>query len=381
VRPLGTTLRGLALLLALAPWSVAQEAQGFTPRRAGAPEQAAAPGLLTGPATVAPHWSKNKYPDSIPEGATYYIVVRGDTLWDISTRFLKNPYLWPQVWNENKYIRDAHWIYPGDPIILPKIALVAEGAGAAGPTGVGEEEGLEGEGLEPGSVLYPITEASTMQCAPYVVQQKEDDSLQIIGSEDGNDKSAFADRDILYLNKGANAGIKAGDVFTFHQAVYDVRHPVNGSKVGTKIETTGWGRVILVQDNTASVVVEQSCGDIHAGDYLRTLEKPNVPLVLKRPPADRLTPPSGKAHGYVVDQAGDAMISAAGSLVTIDLGTEAGLAPGNILVVYRTMYPSVPTPRNVVAELAVLATRERTSAAKVIYSRDAVMNGDEVELK
>ncbi len=368
MRPLGTTICGLALLLALAPWSAAQQAR----------EQPPAPGLLIGPATVAPHWSKNKYPDSIPEGAPYYIVVRGDTLWDISTRFLRNPYLWPQIWNENRYIRDAHWIYPGDPIILPKIALVAEGAGEAAPTGVGEEEALEGE---PGAVLYPITEAATMQCAPYVVQQREDDSLQIIGSEDGADKSAFADRDILYLNKGSNAGIKAGDVFTFHQALYDVRHPVSGSKLGTKVETTGWGRVILVQDNTASVVVEQSCADIHAGDYLRTFEQVNVPLVLRRPPADRLTPPSGKAHGYVVDQAGDAMITGSGGIVTIDLGTEAGVAPGNILVVYRTMYPSVPTPRNVIGELAILATREKTSVTKVIYSRDALMNGDEVELK
>jgi hypothetical protein len=364
---LGTTLRGLALLLALAPSA------------AGAQEAPPPSGLLIGPATVAPHWSKNKYPETIPEGAYYYIVVRGDTLWDISARFLKNPYLWPQIWNENRYIRDAHWIYPGDPIIIPKILLVAEGAGVAGPTGVGEEE-AEAD-LAPGDVLYPITEAATMQCAPYVVQEPEDDSLQILGSEEGAAKSAYTERDILYLNKGSNAGIKAGDVFTFHQAVYDVRHPVNNSKLGTKVETTGWGRVILVQENASSLVVEAVCDDIHAGDYLRTFEKVNVPLVLRRPPADRLTPPSGKAHGYVVDQAADAMIAGAGNLVTIDLGTEAGLAPGNVLVIYRTMYPSVPTPRNVIGEVAVLATRERTAVTKVIYSRDAVMNGDEVELK
>ncbi len=372
MRPTAHTLLGLAALLAFAPWSTAQEAK----------DQPAA-GLLTGPATVAKHWSKNPYPDTIPEGAPYYIVVRGDTLWDISGRFLKNPYLWPQVWNENKYIRDAHWIYPGDPIVLPRIGLVSDAAGQAGPTGTEEEEGMPGEGaaLEPGAVLFPITEAVTLQCAPYVVQQAEDDSLQVIGSEDGVDKSAFTERDILYLNKGSNAGIKPGDVFSFHHRRYDVRHPIGGKKLGTKIETTGWGRVILAQENSASVMVEQACSDLHAGDYAKTFEKVNVPLVLRRPPADRLSPATGKAHGHVVDQADDTMIAGAGHLLTIDLGTESGVTPGNVMVVYRTMYPSVPTPRNVLGEIAVLAVRDRTSVAKIIYSRDAIMNGDEVELK
>ena len=59
-------------------------------------------GLRTGPATVAPHWSKYKYPDSIPEGASYHIVERGDTLWDLSKRYLNNPFLWPQIWDKNR---------------------------------------------------------------------------------------------------------------------------------------------------------------------------------------------------------------------------------------------------------------------------------------
>ncbi len=117
----------------------------------GAPIKAqdAPAGLQSGPATVAPHWTKNPgYPTSIPEGAAYYIVVRGDTLWDISSRFLKNPYLWPQVWDANKHIKDAHWIYPGDPVLLPKLEVVAQQAGqapaAGGPEGL--EAGAQPEG-------------------------------------------------------------------------------------------------------------------------------------------------------------------------------------------------------------------------------------------
>ena len=380
--------KGMSLLCGVAALSFLAfpvKGQEPAPPGPGGPEARppAGSGLQTGPAAVPRHWSKNPYPDSIPDGATYYIVVRGDTLWDLSARFLGSPYLWPQIWDQNRYIRDAHWIYPGDPLILPKIALVSGRAGEMGAEGL-PEEGLPGAG--PGgvgvdNVLYPVSEEATIQCAPYVIQEPEDDSLHILGSEQGADKSTFSDRDILYVDKGSNAGIKAGDVYTLHHASYAIKHPETQKGIGTKIETTGWARVILVQDNSATAVVEQACLDIHAGDYLRPLEKANVPLALRRPYSDRLTPPSGKVQGYVVDIAGDAMIAGAGQLVIIDVGAAEGLVPGNVLSVYRIMYPSVPTSRNVLGELAILTVRDRTAVAKVLYSNDAMMNGDRVELR
>ena len=356
--------------------------------------QDAPAGIQTGPATIAPHWTKNtSFPTSIPEGAAYYVVVRGDTLWDIAARYLKSPYLWPQIWDQNKYVTDAHWIYPGDPIVLPKLALVAEQAGQAqapgGPEGVGEEEeGVlggaprEGEaGAGAATALGPVTEEMALQCAMYVLQHREDESLYVIGSEQGSDKVALSERDIVYLNKGSNAGVKAGDLYTLHHVAYPVRHPVSGKKLGSKIETTGWVKVILVQEDTASAVIEQSCLDTRAGDYLKPFEKVNVPMVVRRAPADRLTAPGGKLNRYVVDLQDNATIAGTGQFLTVDAGTEDGVAPGNVFAVYRIMYPSVPTPRNVVGEAIVVSVREKTATAKVTYASSEVVVGDEVDLR
>jgi hypothetical protein len=356
--------------------------------------QDAPAGIQTGPATIAPHWTRNtSFPTQVPEGAAYYIVVRGDTLWDIASRYLKSPYLWPQIWDQNKYIKDAHWIYPGDPILLPKLSVIADQAGQAPAPGAAEGLGEEPAGAlggapgagEPGAgaaaSLGPVTEEHALQCAHYVLTQREDESLYVLGSEEGADKMALSERDIVYLSKGSNSGVKAGDLYTLQHISYPVKHPVSGKKIGTKIETTGWVKVITVQENTACAVIEQVCMDIHAGDYLKPFEKVNVPMVVRRAPAECCAPANGKITRHVVDLQDDATIAGWGQFVTIDAGTDDGVAPGNVFAVYRVIYPSVPTPRDAVGEATVISVRDRTATAKVTYSAKEITVGDQVELR
>lgn len=67
--------------------------------------------LMPAVATADSVTLKANYPDR-------YIVQKGDTLWDISGRFLNEPWLWPQVWEANPQIENPHLIYPGDEITL-----------------------------------------------------------------------------------------------------------------------------------------------------------------------------------------------------------------------------------------------------------------------
>jgi hypothetical protein len=80
-------------------------------RTAGILTRIAAVALLTVATYAAAVETRGDHPDT-------YVVQRGDTLWDIAGRFLKRPWLWPEVWQANPQIKNPHLIYPGDVLSL-----------------------------------------------------------------------------------------------------------------------------------------------------------------------------------------------------------------------------------------------------------------------
>ncbi|SDX71746.1 LysM domain-containing protein [Lysobacter enzymogenes] len=101
-----------------------------------------------------------------------YVVKRGDTLWDISARFLKKPWLWPEIWQANPQIKNPHLIYPGDVISLAYLDRVAQAQVQPGPRQEAPITGVPLAEIEP--FLKNLRVVDKFEDLPYVVGLEED---------------------------------------------------------------------------------------------------------------------------------------------------------------------------------------------------------------
>jgi len=351
---------------------------------AGAAQSAESTRPPTNLKMVGDHWTPWDPPEAGPDA---YIIQKDDTLWDLAGKWLGDPYLWPQVWDENRYILDSHWIYPGDPLVIPgKPTVVSE------TTDPGEELPDEPEVAEvtPGftpkpatepqpirpAPLMPVAKPSDLYCSGYIDPEPGDAELWIAGNERGIDGVATAD--VVYLNHGRDWGLKAGDEYGIIRQTRDVLHPVTGDELGRFIARVGRVRVMLAHDTSATAVIEMACADIREGDVLVPWQDIPTPMMASRPEFDRYDiTPSGGPAGRLVTLADNVPAAGEGMIVYTDLGVGSGINPGDVLTVYRA---NDELPRLQLGQAVVLTVESGTSTAKVIRSEREMYVGDQVEV-
>jgi hypothetical protein len=339
---------------------------------------------------VNDHWTPYDPPKEFPPDAQVYIIVKGDTLWDLAKKFLGNPYLWPQIWEQNKYIRDAHWIYPGDTLIVgvkaaevapppapsqpqPPAAPGAAGAPGTGVPGAPGAEGVEGE-------LVPVGSENDIYCFAYLEEKDVKPELTIASAENVEYQEGFSEGDIIYLSGGDAEGVKAGQEYFITLPVRKLRHPATGAVLGTVVRYLGHARVLCTQDHTATAEILVSCDAIRLGSGLKPFEPIPIPMTILTPPVTRCDPASTKPRGYIVYVREDVVTFAKDDVVLIDLGEGDGVAPGTLCVIYRDN-PVAGTPRLLLGELAVLTTGNHWASARIIRSVGPMHVGDRIELK
>lgn len=342
--------------------------------------------------TVAEHWTKNTaYPRTIAAGARVHVVEKGDTLWDLAQRYYNNPLLWPQIWEANNYIPNAHWIYPGDPVVIPPLSPVTEQQIAEETTS--EPSTGEGESAPPGPIVpagkqsFPIAVDYDLYCSGYISSDIDNVTLKILAAERRLQvtQSLF---DIVYLNQGEAEGISPGDEFTILKKIRNLDHPVTLRPLGEYVIQTGRLKVVATQEHTATAQLTYSCDASLIDSYLVPFEPKEIPMLSDLPPVDRFAPEGPNTKGYIVFAKDDLGSIGMNNEVEIDLGSKDGVAPGTRLVVYRdyektyemTNYKE-DLPRRVLGEVVLFNVQDSTSTGRIIQSYDFMTNGDRVEVR
>lgn len=120
--------------------------------------------LLTAGTYVVAQEYRGDHPDT-------YVVKRGDTLWDIAGKFLRRPWLWPEIWQANPQIKNPHLIYPGDVISLSYLDRVGIGV-TPGPRTDAPIGAVSLAEIEP--YLKDLRVVDRFKDLPYIVGIEED---------------------------------------------------------------------------------------------------------------------------------------------------------------------------------------------------------------
>lgn len=304
-----------------------------------------------------------------------YVVVKGDTLWDISGRFLKQPWRWPEIWGMNKdQIKNPHRIYPGDVIVLERGAdgsarlRLASGTVKLSPQV--RAEPLEGAIPSiPPSVIEPfltrplVIAPGGLESAPRVLGAREDHVVMGRGDK--------------VIATGLTP--EAGTLYYIYRPGRSLKDPDTGELLGVEAVYLGDARVDNF-DKVSTLEIIKSTQEVHRNDRLiPTPRYPGFPNYAPRAPEKPIAGRIMAVHGGLGE---------AGKLdvVVINRGSQEGVVPGDVLAIYRSSTPvtsgreSISLPDDRVGLLFVFRTFDRVAYGLVMDSsrpinvRDMVRN-------
>ena len=319
-----------------------------------------------------------------------YIIKRGDTLWDISSTFLKDPFLWPLIWKVNPYIKNPDLIYPGNKLAIPNLAPIEQALEVPGerrPEKAIEEEEVavappttpgkprkpveeEEEAPPPRRVLIlpeerkvPIINKYSMLNAGFIANQETDD--RIVGALE--EKSIYSYDDIVFIKVRDRREVKVGDRFVIYAPLHKVKHPRTGRKYGRLIKILGVLQVTATDAEYLTSRITLSFDSSEKGDMIAPYQEPV--LIYDTPKQSK------DLKGYILEIVDGRTINAATDIVYLDVGGRDGVEPGDRFNVYVEPR-SRSYPKKLIGEVQVFLVRKRTSTAVVTKSVDTLAKGD-----
>ncbi len=251
-----------------------------------------------------------------------YQVKRGDTLWGIASSFLRDPWLWPEIWHVNPAVRNPHLIYPGDQLTL-----------AYGSNGEPQLRLIRGDALRVSPLVRSNAIDGPIAAIPYEAISAFMGRPTILSREDlrrAPQVAAIRDRHMLagvgqevYVRGLQN---RAAGRYTVVRPSDELRDPETGDVLGNIGVFTAAARVETPAKITKAVLTE-SARETQAGDLL-FVDEVQVASGDLMPHA----PPAGTT-GQIMAVVDGVQLIGQYQVIAINRGTRHGLEPGHVLAI------------------------------------------------
>jgi nucleoid-associated protein YgaU len=298
-----------------------------------------------------------------------YTVVKGDTLWDISGKFLSQPWKWPELWHANPQIENPHLIYPGDTLSLVYID--------------GQPRLMLNRGESRGTIkLSPKVRSTPMaEAIPTIPLEAINSFLltnRIVDSaEEFEGKPYVVAGQAERVVSGAGDRIYARGSFEGDQPIYGIfrqgkvyTDPETKEFLGINADDIGSGEVVAEEGDIATLSLTRSTQEVRLGDRLFPTEERAINSIFM--PSE----PATEVEGVILDVPRGVARIGQFDVVTLNRGKIDGVNEGNVLAVYKTgetvrdriTGESVKIPDERSGLLMVFRSYEKLSYGLVLYA-------------
>lgn len=250
-----------------------------------------------------------------------YTVRRGDTLWGISNMYLRDPWLWPEIWYDNPQVANPHLIYPGDVLLLaygvdgrPQLRIERGGV-------VRLEPSLRSTPLDGAIPTIPYAAISAFLSRPSILSARELARAPHVVAFRDEHQAAGSGEDVYVRGLDAPVGAR----FTVLHVGEKLRDPDNGRVLGYEALYTATG-VIVRPGDPAKLNLLDSARETLRGDILIADNASNPLNFVPRAP-------SGAVRGRIISVVDSVHLIGQYNIIAINRGTRHGVDAGTVLAV------------------------------------------------
>jgi hypothetical protein len=301
------------------------------PAFAQADDQDDSSGGMEGSATVeTPPRTNEPAPKEAPNAS--HTVERGDTLWDLSRKYLGSPWYWPKVWSYNPAIANPHWIYPGNNVRFygaedqPSQVEVGTEVPDVEQGSMVDDEGV----TVSGQILFRPRDSYRAWVPGFVTVKELEEAPRVKGAF--TEESYVTAPRTVYVDTSAKKSLKVGDQAVFFRDAGEVMHPVTGFFYGYLTRVVAEGRVLAVDSklNVATVGLTHSYAEVVEGDSVSPVGEPLMRVVAPRR-SDREV-----KGGSIIKSVNGTTALGESFFVIIDKGADDGVKVGNFFTLTRS---------------------------------------------